>query len=656
MTMKKTLWKALSLCLCAVLLNTACSDEDEFERDNGTTRFSTKANNVEPSSFSNYIDWQTYVGNDFYRYATGAWQDRTTIKPGGCEGTNQEQSKMTKAYLKKVYTEGGVPEFTRLFQAYSKANQTADKNKVRQKLANIDASVTTKEQAWKKMAQLIKEGYWAPLDFAPFAVGRKVYPALISNTDAWKTDLPTVGYFIDNTAEAANCFATGIAMSAFFKDAELPQKVADNRRCCDERNIVLMGSDGLTRSSVAPDNSPLGMILKELNVEDDKGMAIYDGYQKLNELLEKFSLAQLKQLMKYCVIDRDRFFVAMSDMDAGDVVEYLVMSYNSPVSLNLCRHFCQTQVPAMNRTNVTVMAEYLRSIFMNRLERNSWLSAESKVKAKDKLKKMYFFIGWPDQWNSNLEVKVSDAAGLDTYDLICDLYKQRVVKHGKYFTGKTDKDDILLSEMTTMPTYIPNAIYNVLNNFVFINASNLIPPIYDPSKTDAYNYAILGATTIGHEITHGFDTDGAEYDANGNEGSILTASDKADFKTMTAMMDVRFNHFTYGGGIACDGVKTECENIADNGGLNIAYEGYIALTKGGDDWQRYAAREYFRGFAFGWMEKNDAEYCERYKEDIHAAPNIRVNGNVYLMDEFYDAFDISDGSLYVKKDNRIHIW
>lgn len=328
----------------------------------------------------------------------------------------------------------------------------------------------------------------------------------------------------------------------------------------------------------------------------------------------------------------------------------------TPVSLNLCRHFCQTQVPAMNRTNVTVMAEYLRSIFMNRLERNSWLSAESKVKAKDKLKKMYFFIGWPDQWNSNLEVKVSDAAGLDTYDLICDLYKQRVVKHGKYFTGKTDKDDILLSKMTTMPTYIPNAIYNVLNNFVFINASNLIPPIYDPSKTDAYNYAILGATTIGHEITHGFDTDGAEYDANGNEGSILTASDKADFKTMAAMMDVRFNHFTYGGGIACDGVKTECENIADNGGLNIAYEGYMSQAKGGDDWQRYAAREYFRGFAFGWMEKNDAEYCERYKEDIHAAPNIRVNGNVYLMDEFYDAFDISDGSLYVKKDNRIHIW
>lgn len=658
MTMKKNLWKALSLCLCAVLLNTACSDDNEPEPDNTVPEWSPKTNIVEQSAFASFIDWQTYAGNDFYRYATGAWQDRTTIKPGEREGIIQEQSRIVKAYLKKVYTEGGVPEFTRLFQAYSKANQTADKNKVCQKLANIDAGVTTKEQAWKKMAQLIKEGYWAPLDFAAWPVGRNIYPALISNTDAWKADLTEIKYYIEDNAEAASCFAVGTAMSAFFKDADLPQKVADERRCCDEPDIVLMGSDGmgLTRSSVAPDNTPLGMILKELNIEDDKGMAIYDGYKELNEMLEKLSLDQLKHLMKYCVIDRDRFFVAMPDRNAGDVVEYLVESYNSPVSLNLSRHFCQTQVPAMNRTNATAMAEYLRNIFMNRLERNSWLSAESKAKAKDKLKKMYIFIGWPDQWNSDVDVKVSDAPGTDTYDLICDLYRQRVAKHREFLVGKTDKDHILLAKMVTMPTYVPNAIYNSLNNFVFINASNLIPPIYDPSKSDAYNYAVLGATTIGHEMTHGFDTGGAEFDATGNRVSVLTAEDKADFRAMANKMDVHFCQFTYGGGIACNGFTTERENIADNGGLNIAYDGYIAKTKGGLPELMYAAREYFRGFAFGWMEKNDAKYCEIYKDDVHAAPNIRVNGNVYLMDELYDVFDITDGSLYVRREDRIHIW
>lgn len=446
MTKKKNLWKAFGLCLCAVMVNTACSDENDMEPDYEIPIWSSNTNIVEPSDFADYIDWKTYAGNNFYRYATGAWQDRTTIKPGESKGTIQEQIKLVNAYINKMCTEGGNADFARLFQAYSKDNQAVDRNKVCQKLADIDANVNTKEQAWKKMAQLIREGYWAPLDFSVWPVGRKVYPALISSNNAWSTNLQTIQYYIEDQKEAAYCFAVGVTMSSFFNTADLPNnKFTGDRQCCEDLDIVLMGTDcrNLTRSSVAPDDTPVGMIIKELNLGDDSGLAIHKGYKDLNEILEKFSIEQLKHLMKYCVIDRDHFFVAHSNSNINKVMKYLILLKNSPVSLILSKHYSQTEVPAENKARVMEMAEHLRSTFMKRLERNNWLNAASKIKAKEKLQKMYIFLGWPEQWNSDLDIKVSDAPGMDTYDLICDLYKQRVVKQRDILTGKTDKDNML---------------------------------------------------------------------------------------------------------------------------------------------------------------------------------------------------------------------
>lgn len=269
---------------------------------------------------------------------------------------------------------------------------------------------------------------------------------------------------------------------------------------------------------------------------------------------------------------------------------------------------------------------------------------------------MFIFVGWPSSWDENLMVKVPDDVGMTAYEIVCDLYRQRTSKIVPALKGKTDADHILQSIMLECGTYTANAEYYPKNNCVYICASNLIPPIYDPSKSDVYNYAVMGATTVGHEITHGFDTAGAMRDANGRQNSIISGNDQSEFDKRSNDMIAYFGSFTYGDGIPVDGNRTNRENIADQGGLHNAYDALMKRSGGQASERLYKAREYFRAYAYGWLEKGAEGYMEVYLTDVHSPSCIRATGNVFMADEFYEAFGITDGKLYITPKKRIHIW
>ena len=153
--------------LALALLFAACSNIDNTVLDPPSIpTVEGKQNIVEESEFSSYIDWQTYAGDDFYRYATGAWQDRTTlVGDEGSKGIMQEQGALADAYLKKVYKEGTMPQLSRIFQAYRSDDKAKVIRLIQDKLDNIDREVNTKDDAWKKMAALMKDGYCVPMDF-----------------------------------------------------------------------------------------------------------------------------------------------------------------------------------------------------------------------------------------------------------------------------------------------------------------------------------------------------------------------------------------------------------------------------------------------------------------------------------------------------------
>ena len=359
--------------------------------------------------------------------------------------------------------------------------------------------------------------------------------------------------------------------------------------------------------------------------------------------------------MKYCVISRDRNFVA-NTRKAADVVMTLLSYGNSPLRLSVSRYYCENQVDPKSKMAVKEMGETLRQTFINRIERNTWLDAESKAGAKEKLEKMLIQVGWPDQWNESAEATVKDDGAMNTYDLICDLFKQRTSKTIPALAGKTGADDLFMTELTEVAAWEPNACYAPFNNEVIICASNLQPPIYDPTKDIVYNYAMMGAPTLGHEMTHGFDASGSQYDATGAIRDWMSPQARVTFKSLTDEVVEHYDGWEYYPGCLCKGKETEQENTADMGGLCIAYEALMAQQQGSATEKLYVAREYYRAFAYGWMEVGAPLYYLGFILDNHAPGMLRVNGTVREMDEFYEAFGITDGKMYISPQYRIHIW
>ena len=431
---------------------------------------------------------------------------------------------------------------------------------MKDKLADIADNVTTKEQAWKKMAQLLKEGYALPFDYTVGVNQRKTYPALKDNEILALTKADDMKEFaIPEECKAIMAGAKKIwpYVGNDDDDDDDDGKHSAKRRNCIKKPLMPVSlCQTVTRAGGNIDTTPVGIILRELGVKIDDVIADLEKIKILNKGLEEASLDDIKNFIKYCVISRDRHFVA-SSRKASEVVKELLEYSNSPMKLPVSRYYCENLVNPESRTAVKEMGEILRQTFMNRIERNAWLDTESKAGAKWKLEKMLIQVGWPDRWNESAEATVKDDGSMNTYDLICDWMSPQA---RETFNSLTDK---------------------VVEHY-----------------------------------------DGWEYYAR----------------------------------LRCNGIKTEKENTADMGGLCIAYEALMAQRQGSATEKLYVAREYYRAFAYGWMEKGTPLHYLGYITDNHAPGSLRVNGSVREMDEFYEAFDITDGKMYITPQKRIHIW
>ena len=264
--------------LALALLFAACSNIDDTVLDTPTIpTVEGKQNIVEESEFSSYIDWQTYAGDDFYRYATGAWQDRTTlVGDEESKGIMQEQRALADAYLKKVYKEGTMPQLSRIFQAYRSDDKAKVIRLIQDKLDNIDREVNTKEDAWKKMAALMKDGYYVPMDFTVWPLYRKVYAALLGNRSFGNIGTRDLEVFIKDEAEKLAMIKISNEYGRIAARDDLPKWGRENCTS-DDDDIVLMGDEddrGLTRSENFPETTPLGQICKELDITEGKSTGI----------------------------------------------------------------------------------------------------------------------------------------------------------------------------------------------------------------------------------------------------------------------------------------------------------------------------------------------------------------------------------------------
>jgi putative endopeptidase len=293
----------------------------------------------------------------------------------------------------------------------------------------------------------------------------------------------------------------------------------------------------------------------------------------------------------------------------------------------------------------------LQTVYRSRIEKLDWMSAETKQKALVKLDKFTKKIGYPDQWKTYDKVTINRNT---YYENVQSARQYRYREMIEKLSKPVDKTEWGM----TPPTV--NAYANPVYNEIAFPAGILQFPFFDNAADDAINYGGIGAV-IGHEMTHLFDDQGRQYDADGNLTDWWTAEDAAKFKAKAQAVVDQYNSFTVLDGLHVNGSLTLGENLADLGGVTLAYEAF-KLTEQGKSNQKIDGftpdQRFFMSWAQIWRIKNrDETLRTRIATDPHSPERYRINGPLMHFEPFYQAFAVKPGNqMYVAPEKRVKIW
>lgn len=291
--------------------------------------------------------------------------------------------------------------------------------------------------------------------------------------------------------------------------------------------------------------------------------------------------------------------------------------------------------------------------YRERIQQLDWMTDSTKVKALNKLNAITTKVAYPDKWKDYSTLKI------DRESYVMNVLRSHIWAHD-YLVDKLNKPVDRTEWDMTPQTY--NAYYNPSNNEIVLPAAIfIIPGLEDSLADDAIIYGYAGASTIGHELTHGFDDQGRQFDEKGNLRNWWTPQDEQEFTKRSKMIVRQFNEYTVLDSMHVNGDATQGENIADLGGVVL---GYTAFKKT----EQYKSgklingltpdQRFFLGYAISWLgHMRDETLAMRIMTDVHSPNFLRVNGPVVNIPEFYKAFNIPDGSKMWRADSlRVHIW
>jgi putative endopeptidase len=314
--------------------------------------------------------------------------------------------------------------------------------------------------------------------------------------------------------------------------------------------------------------------------------------------------------------------------------------------------YVEKYFPPAAKDRMLELVGNLKKSFAKRINQLEWMSDSTKTEAHAKLNTLKVKIGYPNKWRdySGLEVSGDSYSGnvlrSNRFDFIYDLNK----------IGKpVDEDEWHMTPQTV------NAYYSPLANEIVFPAAILQPPFFYSNGDDAVNYGAIGMV-IGHEMTHGFDDKGRQYDKEGNMNDWWQAADSDQFENRSRVLIDRYNNFVVLDSIHADGELTLGENIADLGGLNIAYQAYKMSIEAEEEPEKLDGftddQRFFLAYARVWAQNiRNEEILRRTKEDVHSLGKLRVNGPLPNVQAFIEAFDIKPGSeMYLAPEKRASIW
>jgi putative endopeptidase len=310
-------------------------------------------------------------------------------------------------------------------------------------------------------------------------------------------------------------------------------------------------------------------------------------------------------------------------------------------------------LPKGTKDKLLEIGDNIRSVFAEHIKKLDWMSDSTKTKALSKLSRIIMKVGYPDKWKDYSDLTIGrDAYVSNVMSAFSWHYKDMASKWGKP-VDRTEWD-------MTPQTY--NAYYNDSNNEIVVPACNIIVPGFEGRMPDdAVLYSIIGGSTFGHEITHGFDDQGSRYDENGNLQNWWTTKDREKFVQKTKLIVEQFNNYVMLDSLHLNGDATQGENIADLGGIVMGYEAF----KKTDQYKNNIMiagltpdQRFFLAYGYAWMVNSTPESIARQvRIDVHAPAQYRINGPLSNIPEFYKTFNVKPGDAMYRADSlRVVIW
>ncbi len=389
-------------------------------------------------------------------------------------------------------------------------------------------------------------------------------------------------------------------------------------------------------------------------------------YKRLNEMLDSTPVEQWRDYLRWHLIhataaylseplERENFrFYSQTLRGAKEMQprwKRAIVTIDSRMGQPLGQLYVEKHFPAASKRRMEELVKNLMAAYRERIERLDWMGAETKKQALSKLATVAPKIGYPDKWR--------DYSGLEIHD---DSYVQNVLRaeafDWRYRIGKLGKPVDRTEWGMTPPTV--NAYYNPSLNEIVFPAGILQPPFFDATADDAVNYGAIGAV-IGHEITHGFDDQGSRSDADGNLRNWWTTEDRSRFTAKTDKLVEQYEACKVLGDLHVNGRLTLGENLADLGGVAIAYAAYQRSLNGKpapviDGLS--GPQRFFIGFAQVWRGSiRDAEQKVLLRTDPHSPVQFRTLVPLSNIQAFYDAFAIKPGdTMYRPPEKRVEVW
>ncbi len=646
------------------------------------------------------LDKTVSPATDFYQFATGGWQKNHPLPAaysrfGSFDQLQEDNNKRINSILselqKKSYKKGTIEQ--KLSDFYKQALDVDARNKagiapVKPLLDEI-AAASTKADLQKLQVKYAMQGLGIGFG-SGFGADEKNVTMNIYNVMQGGLTLGSKDYYMNNDAatvairEAYKKYIAQMFQLYGFSAADAAKKaqavflhetsLATISKSRTELRDPQANYNKMTLKHFQENypNIPLEALANGEGIKSEYIQELIVGQPAFMAGYDKITAAEdaetLKALMEWDVIQsscayltdeiREANFNFFGKTMSGRKEDYPLWKratnqVQAQMGEALGRMYCKKYFPESSKKMMETLVKNLQISLGQRIDAQTWMSDTTKAAAHEKLSKFYVKIGYPNKWTDYSKLTIDPSKSF--YENVMACRKFRNDKEIADKAGKpVDKDEWFMTPQTV------NAYYNPTTNEICFPAGILQYPFFDAKADEAFNYGAIGVV-IGHEMTHGFDDQGRQYDASGNLKDWWTASDAAGFNQRADLYANFFSNIKVLPDLNANGRFTLGENLADHGGLMVAYNAFKNATakkplKNKDGFT--PEQRFFLAYAGVWGQNiTEKEIRNRVKNDPHALGEWRVNGALPHINAWYEAFGVKKGDkMYIPESERLQLW